>query len=89
MSLYRYISTGEIREMDDAFFASRPPIKQALWESYTPPPPTQAELDAAAAEVARIAERDTLKQAIALFDSRTATNAQIQRAIAYILRNLV
>ncbi len=43
---------------------------------------TQAELDAEATA----AEKATLKAALALFDARTATNAQVQRAIAWLIR---
>ena len=37
MSLYRHISTGEIRDLDPVLLAEHP--KAALWEPYTPPPP--------------------------------------------------
>lgn len=38
MSLYRRIAPpNEIRDFDDATFASHP--KRSLWEAYTPPPP--------------------------------------------------
>lgn len=42
----------------------------------------QAELDTDTAAV----EKTTLKAALALFDARTATNAQVQRAIAWLIR---
>ena len=46
-------------------------------------------LNAAELEIVADAEEATqLKAAIAVFDNRTATNNQIQRAIAYLLKHL-
>lgn len=43
---------------------------------------SQAELDA----ISQASEAVIIKQAISLFKAGTATNAQIQRAIAYLLK---
>ena len=69
MSLYRHISTGEIRDLDPELLAEHP--KRDLWEPYTPPPPV---ID----PDPPIAKEDLIRRAIAqnkYADLRTAIAA--------------
>jgi hypothetical protein len=68
------------------------------WLDQSTPKPSKADLQAAditakaeqdAARTADTTEKTTLKAAIAAFKAGTATNAQVQKAIAYLLKQSI
>jgi hypothetical protein len=48
---------------------------------------SQAEVDADTLSALQATEKPLITTALAVFDARTATSAQIQRAIAWLIRN--
>ncbi|MCE9518160.1 MAG: hypothetical protein K8R87_01115 [Verrucomicrobia bacterium] len=64
----------------------KPPVYDG--SKWVTPSMSQAELDAVAAAQADATEKAAIKAAISAFKAGTATNAQVQRALAYLLKQL-